>query len=132
MDAACTSTIRRAMRKVEDVILLRRKKACRLAGHSDYSVPNSTSYAMTFELVDSVDTFCLQPGRVTLVMSSSRGAVCTLAYHLGRDWPLWRRSNAGCRPASVARAPGMAKQERSLTQTVGRDVYVCLPDLGLN
>ncbi len=80
MDAASTSTIRRAMRKVEDVILLRRKKACRLAGHSDHSVTNSTSYAMTFELVDSADTFCLQSGRVTLVKSSTRGAVCTLAY----------------------------------------------------
>jgi hypothetical protein len=32
----------------------------------------------------------------------------------------------------AARQRGMAKQERSPGQTAGRDVYVCLMDLGLN
>ncbi|MEA3129148.1 MAG: hypothetical protein QOF46_943 [Paraburkholderia sp.] len=62
MDVASTSTIRRAMRKVEDVILLQGNKACRLACQADYFIANSTSYAITFESVDSDDTFYLQSG----------------------------------------------------------------------
>jgi hypothetical protein len=50
------------MRKVEDVILLQRKKACRLACQADYFIANSTSYAITLELVDTDDTFYLQSG----------------------------------------------------------------------
>jgi hypothetical protein len=50
------------MRKVEDVILLQRKKTCRLACQANYFIANSTSYAITFKLVDSDDTFYLQSG----------------------------------------------------------------------
>jgi hypothetical protein len=48
------------MRKVEDVILPRRNKTCRLACQADYFIDDSISYAVTFELVDSEDTFYLQ------------------------------------------------------------------------
>jgi hypothetical protein len=56
------------MRKVEDVILLQGNKACRLACQADYFIANSTSYAITFESVDSDDTFYLQ---------SDMSAACT-------------------------------------------------------
>jgi len=82
---------------------------------------------------ESVGERPLRRTTVTLVWSTTTAAVCTLAYHLGCERPLWRKSNAECRPASVARGSVHGKkQERSLTQTVGRNVYVCLPDLGLN